>query len=221
MNSLSPEEENFVRLNLLLTGISPRAVRTMFDYEFAPICLDATLKKEFNKLKDLQKKRVINQSQWNLLTPRFPDCPDSNNFDVTLMILLLRHLTSLTPPRGGYDSLPSSSETTPAADLARIKYYRNVLAHLDDGKIDSTEFSAAWVDITGAISRLGGHHMKLECDKLRTKTLDQSNREIMLDIKQSNNEIRELKQSVEILKKSSEDTVPWNVRGEYTLIDVG
>ncbi|VDH98877.1 Hypothetical predicted protein [Mytilus galloprovincialis] len=72
MASLLQEEENFVRLNLLLTGISPRAVRTLFDSEFAPICLDATIKKEFNKLKDLQKKRVINQSQWNLLTPRFP-----------------------------------------------------------------------------------------------------------------------------------------------------
>lgn len=72
MSSLSPEEENFVRLNLLLTGISPRAVRTLFDYEFAPVCLDATLKAEFNKLKDLQKKRVINQSQWNLLSPKFP-----------------------------------------------------------------------------------------------------------------------------------------------------
>lgn len=72
MASLSQEEENFVRLNLLLTGISPRAVRTLFDSEFAPICLHATLKKEFNKLKDLQKKRVINQSQWNLLNPSFP-----------------------------------------------------------------------------------------------------------------------------------------------------
>ncbi|XP_076113442.1 E3 ubiquitin-protein ligase DZIP3-like [Mytilus galloprovincialis] len=149
MASLSEEEENFVRMNLLLTGISPRAVRVLFDNEFAPICLDATLKKEFNKLTDLQKKRVINQSQWNLLTPRFPDVPDSKKFDVTLMILLLRHLTNLTPPRFGYESLPTSSETSPAADLARIKYYRNFLAHLDDGKIDSTEFATAWDTITG------------------------------------------------------------------------
>lgn len=72
MASLSTEEENFVRMSLLLTGISPRAVRTLFDFEFAPVCLAATLKKEFSKLKDLQNKRVINQSQWNLLTPRFP-----------------------------------------------------------------------------------------------------------------------------------------------------
>ncbi|XP_071171926.1 uncharacterized protein [Mytilus edulis] len=60
--------------------------------------------------------------------------------------------------------------------------------------------------------------MKQECDNLRTKTLDQSNREIMLDIKHSNDEIRELKQSVEILKKVSEDTVPWNVRAQIKQI---
>ncbi|CAC5419737.1 unnamed protein product [Mytilus coruscus] len=218
MASLSEKEENFVRMSLLLTGISPRAVRVLFDYEFAPICLDATLKKEFNKLKDLHKKRVINQSQWNLLTPRLPDVPDSKKFDVTLMILLLRHLTTLAPPNSEYESLPASSETSPAADLARIKYYRNFLAHLDDGKIDSTEFSTGWDAITGAISRLGGQQMKLDCDNLRTKTLDQSNREIILDIKHSNDEIRELKQSVEILKISSEDTVLWNVRAQIKQI---
>lgn len=72
MTSLSEEEENFVRMSLLLTGISPRAVRVLFDYEFSPTCLDATLKKEFNKLNDLHQKRVINQSQWKLLTLGFP-----------------------------------------------------------------------------------------------------------------------------------------------------
>ncbi|VDI53146.1 Hypothetical predicted protein [Mytilus galloprovincialis] len=69
---LSQEEENYVRMSLLLTGISPRAARALFDQEFAPSCLDSSLKKEYNKLKDLQNKRVINQSQWNLLFPRFP-----------------------------------------------------------------------------------------------------------------------------------------------------
>lgn len=68
------------------------------------------------------------------------------------MILLLRNLTTIVSPRGGYDSLPSSSEISPAADLARIKYYRNVMAHLDDGKMDSRKFSAAWNDITGVSS---------------------------------------------------------------------
>lgn len=70
--TLSQEEENYDRMTLLLTGISPRAVRALFDHEFAPACLDSSLNKEYNKLKDLQKKRIINQSQWNLLFPRFP-----------------------------------------------------------------------------------------------------------------------------------------------------
>ncbi|XP_052103345.1 uncharacterized protein LOC127736784 [Mytilus californianus] len=231
---LSQEEENYVRMSLLLTGISPRAARALFDREFAPACLDTSLKKEYNKLRNLQKKRVINQAQWKLLTPRSPDVPDSKTFDVTLMITLLRNLTSLNPPHSGYDKLPTANEATPTSDLARIKYYRNILAHLDDGKIDNTEFNTAWDDITGAISRLGGQPMKQECDNLKTKILDQTNQEIMLDIKRSNGEIMELKKSFESLMKinedmtvqmnklktSQKDTVPWNIRVQINQIIV-
>ncbi|XP_052059417.1 uncharacterized protein LOC127700019 [Mytilus californianus] len=236
---LTQEEENYVRMSLLLTGISPRAARALFDREFAPSCLDSSLKKEYNKLKDLQMKRIINQSQWKLLTPRSPDVPDSKTFDVTLIITLLRNLTQLTPPHGGYDQLPSDNETTPSSDLARIKYYRNFLAHLKEGKVDRTTFTTAWNNITNAISRLGGQPMKQECDDLKVKILDQTNQEIMLDIKRSNDEIFELKKSVESLNKSvkglkrakkaltvkvkklktsQEDTVPWNIRAQISQI---
>ncbi|VDI45833.1 Hypothetical predicted protein [Mytilus galloprovincialis] len=155
---ISQEEENYVRMSLLLTGISPRAARVLFDSEFSPTLLNSSLKKEFNTLKDLQKKRIINQSQWNLLFPRFPDVLDSKTFDVTLMIVLLRNLTNLNPPYGGYDILPSPSEVTPTSDLARIKYYRNIVAHLDEGRIDNYMFNKAWDDITG-VSTLKQYHI--------------------------------------------------------------
>ncbi|OPL33008.1 hypothetical protein AM593_01677, partial [Mytilus galloprovincialis] len=74
--------------------------------------------------------------------------PDSKNFDITLMITLLRDLTSVTPPAGGFDRLPKSTETTLGADLARIKFYRNRLAHLDDAKIDQVSFITNWNDVT-------------------------------------------------------------------------
>ncbi|CAG2237152.1 unnamed protein product [Mytilus edulis] len=202
MASLSVEEENYVRMSLLLTGISPRAARNFFDSEFAPACLGPAIKKEYNKLFALKTKHILKQAQWNLLFPRFPDVPDSKTFDVTLMILLLRNLTPITPPLCGFDCLPSAIEVTPAADLARIKHYRNHLAHLDDGKLDTGFFNTAWNDITCAIDRLGGQQMKQECDHLKTKPLDQTNQEIMMDIKHSNNEIRELKESFESLKMS-------------------
>ncbi|XP_052065370.1 E3 ubiquitin-protein ligase DZIP3-like isoform X2 [Mytilus californianus] len=200
--SLSQEEENYVRMSLLLTGISPRGVRSLFDREFAPSCLDATIKKEYNKLNYLKLKRVINQCQWNLLFPRCSGVPDSKTFDVTLMITLLRNLTPMIPPAGGYDCLPSTVEVTQGADLSRIKYYRNYLAHLDDGKIDTTFFNTAWTDITGAIARLGGRTMEQECYQLKTKLLDQTNQEIIMDIKHSKDEIKEIKGSLEELKSS-------------------
>ncbi|CAG2217765.1 unnamed protein product [Mytilus edulis] len=55
-----------------------------------------------------------------------------------------------------------------------------------------------------AVDRLGGQQMKQECDHLKTKPLDQTNQEIMMDIKHSNNEIRELKESFKSLIISHE-----------------
>ncbi|XP_063411291.1 serine/threonine-protein phosphatase 6 regulatory ankyrin repeat subunit C-like [Mytilus trossulus] len=189
-------------MGLLLTGISPRATRVLFDSEFHPSCLDASLKKETKKLRDLKDKKNINQRQWDLLFPRKPDVPKSDNFDVTLMITLLRNLTNLSEPQKGYDHLPSPTEITTASDLARIKYYRNYLAHLENSTVDNVIFTSAWEDTSQAIGRLGGQHMQKECDELKTKVLDQTNKEIILEIKHSQNEIEELKW---LLKKTKEE----------------
>lgn len=85
---------------------------------------------------------------FDLLSYVFPDKPSSKTFDMSLMITLLRNLTLMTSPLNGFDRLPSAMETTPATDLTRIRYYRNYLAHLDDGKIDITFFNTAWNNIT-------------------------------------------------------------------------
>ena len=67
---VSEEEENYLRMHLLMTGISSRAVRVLFDKEFSPVCLDATIKKETGKLIDLKNRRIITGAQWKLLFPR-------------------------------------------------------------------------------------------------------------------------------------------------------
>lgn len=68
----SSEEDNFIRMSLLLIGISPRAARTLFDHEIAPARLDNLLKKQYVKLQKLRSKKIINKEQYNLLFPRFP-----------------------------------------------------------------------------------------------------------------------------------------------------
>lgn len=63
--------------------------------------------------------------------------------------MLIRNLTDLIVPFGGYDVLPSDTETTPASDLARIKHYRNFVARAVGSMIDAAFYNKAWSDITG------------------------------------------------------------------------
>ncbi|XP_071181337.1 uncharacterized protein [Mytilus edulis] len=126
--------------------------------------------------------------------------PDSQTFDVTLMICLIRNLTATSQPNNGFDSLPLPVEITVCADLARIKWYRNKLAHHESNTIDNVYFRTAWSVMSAALSRLGGQPMNQECQDLKVKILDQSNQDIMLEIKQSQIETIELRQTVEILK---------------------
>ncbi|VDI60066.1 Hypothetical predicted protein [Mytilus galloprovincialis] len=197
MAPLSDEEENYIRLALLLKGVSPRAVRTFFDKEFPPTYLPSTLNKNYNTLNGLFKKRILNQAQWNLLFPT-NGVPDSKTFDVTLMICLIRNLTSVTPPINGFDYLPLPGETTPGSDLARIKWYRNILAHHDSNTMSTGDFNTAWRNVVDAVRRLGGLPMNQECKDLKVKILDQSNQEIMMEIKQSHEEMNELRLTIEI-----------------------
>lgn len=74
--------------------------------------------------------------------------PDSKSFDVTLMICLIRNLTSVIPPINGFDKLPLPNETTPGPDLARIKWYRNEIAHHDSDTIDIAYFNTAWSEVS-------------------------------------------------------------------------
>ncbi|XP_071181341.1 uncharacterized protein [Mytilus edulis] len=123
--------------------------------------------------------------------------PVSTNFDVTLMFRLIRNLTSINPPINGFDSLPLPRETTPGADLARIRFYRNLLVHHDSNTMANDDFNTAWSDICGALSRLGGPAIHQECQELKVKVLDQSHQGDMLEIQQSMKDIKELGKKIE------------------------
>lgn len=73
--------------------------------------------------------------------------PDSRTFDINMITTCLRHLTDVSSPKRGYDQLPLDDETSPVSDLARLKHYRNDLAHIDDRKVENDKFTKAWSDI--------------------------------------------------------------------------
>lgn len=69
MAPMSEEEENYIRLILLLKGVQPKAVRYFFDKEFPPSCLLSELSANYTTLYGLKRNRVLSQAQWNLLFP--------------------------------------------------------------------------------------------------------------------------------------------------------
>lgn len=66
-SKLSQEEDNFLRLVKLVSGIAPKAVRKTFDQFFAPNRLNTTLKQEEPKLRQLNRQKRITTTQLNLL----------------------------------------------------------------------------------------------------------------------------------------------------------
>jgi hypothetical protein len=73
--------------------------------------------------------------------------PSSKDFDITLMICLLRNLI----PIDIMDRLPSATDTSLAADLSRIKYYRNIIVLCNSALVADTDFESYWNDVTPVI----------------------------------------------------------------------
>ena len=80
----------------------------------------------------------------NIFMILFSGEPSSKDFDITLMICLLRNLI----PIDIMDRLPSATDISLRADLSRIKYYRNMIVHCDSALVDDTDFESYWKDVT-------------------------------------------------------------------------
>ena len=106
-------------------------------------------------IQTLLKNSKITTPEWNCLYPSPGLYGRSTDFDITLTFRLLRTICNLTPPVTGWDSLPSSTDHTLEADLARIKYYRNqVYGHNITMEIRDAEFNDLWRDISEALLRI-------------------------------------------------------------------
>ncbi|XP_052073571.1 uncharacterized protein LOC127711531 [Mytilus californianus] len=137
------EKDNYDRINKLLQGAATPAVKQKFDKEFDPSILKSTLNKSFIGLAKLKKQRVINQQQWTLLFPK-NGAPSSSDFDLTLMICLLRNFTDIDKS----DVFPIETDTSDAASLLRLKHYRNNIVHSKTFTLSDEDFKQYWEHIT-------------------------------------------------------------------------
>ncbi|XP_046857469.1 uncharacterized protein LOC124450855 [Xenia sp. Carnegie-2017] len=161
-------EANGFRLSKLLINKGTQALKTTLQIiiNLQSSNLKDKLNDSSNKSKLTSLKfKVISKEQWNLLYPS-TGSPDIENFDISLLTVLLRNICGLTAPHGGWNNLPSSSDTSISANIARIKFYRNkVYGHISTTSVDDSEFEYLWQEISKALVGLG--IQQTEIDELK------------------------------------------------------
>ena len=138
-----------------------RVLQTKINTSPPPSTLDSLLNAH---KKSLQKLRysVISATQWKLLFPS-SGSPDSNNFDITLLTILLRNICGLPSPATGWNVMPPASDTSISAEILRIKMIRNeVYGHISSAQLDDTKFETLWQEISQPLINLGIRHQDID-----------------------------------------------------------
>ena len=163
----SVEKTNGAKLSRLLIDGGTTVLRTIFDGYHPPANLSTSLNANYSTLQSLLKKKVLHKAQWDKLFPSGGVTPDSNTFDITLLFLLLTNICGLSPPLSRWHSMPSPSDNSLEANLARVKVFRNELyGHVSTTAIDTPTFSVLWQDISTVLVALGLDKVAIERLKL-------------------------------------------------------
>ncbi|XP_046857869.1 uncharacterized protein LOC124451292 [Xenia sp. Carnegie-2017] len=215
-------EANGSRLSKIMINKGTQALKTtlQFSFNFRSSSLINELKdlSTMNKLTLLKNKRVISKEQWELLYPSNGSSPDIENFDISLLTVLLRNICGLTAPSGGWDNLPSSSDTSISANIARIKFYRNkVYGHITTTSVDDSEFEHLWQEISKALVGLGIQQTDIDEAKKAPLSPDEANHieilknwyekeQQLINVGEKTNEnVKELKKDFEAMKNKVEE----------------
>ena len=163
----SEEKTNGTRLARLLIDGGTYVLRKLLHSVYPERNLLAKeLKKNFVKFQNLKSKRVIFDHQWEKLFPP-SGLPDSKEFDITLLHLLIREVCYLPAPLTGWHKMPADDDQSLGANIARIKCFRNELCHSVSTSIPSEEFEDKWNTIASSLEaiKIGVYRKKIQALK--------------------------------------------------------
>ena len=163
----SEEKTNGTRLARLLVDGGTHVLRKFLHSVYPePTLLANELKKNRTKFQTLKSKGVIFKEQWEMLFPT-SGLPDSKEFDITLLHLLIRELCCLKAPRTGWHKMPADDDQSLEANIARIKFFRNELFHSVSTGIPNDEFEDKWNTITLSLEaiKIGVYRKKIQALK--------------------------------------------------------
>ncbi|XP_070547275.1 uncharacterized protein [Ptychodera flava] len=176
------EKTNHARLWRLITDGGNKVLRQVFDSIIPPSSLALCLAKQKNKntLWYLHTvKHIISNQEWRVLYPRNSRAVTSDDFDITLLMILFRNICKLRQPPTGWDNQPTPHDYSLEADIVRVKMYRNKLAHCSTTNIDKEVFDQWWFEISEALVRLGAD--RKDIDQLKSESMDRATEQRYLE----------------------------------------
>jgi hypothetical protein len=131
--------------------------------------LHAVLSTHYPTLYPLFKtKKIITQPQWDELYPPPPRISNIQEFDITLLVILLRNICSLTPPTTGWNVIPGSTDNSREANIVRIRLFRNnFFGHVPGTDVSRLDFEVHWLEVGSALRSLGLN--QAEIDRLKAE----------------------------------------------------
>ncbi|XP_074633686.1 uncharacterized protein LOC141892348 isoform X2 [Acropora palmata] len=209
------ENTNYSRLCRLLVDVGSQVLCDTFNTihprsKLSDILSSPPVKHALQSLRD---KRVLNATQWGKLYPTPTSAVSSSNFDITLLVILLRNICHLTPPRStkSWDKLPPASDNGTEDNIARIKYYRNhVYGHTPKASVDDPTFNMLWQEISNAILSLEEKYEPL-INRLKTESMDPDEEKhyqgLLKEWKEDDNNTKEKLDGIEEMMKSLQGSI--------------
>ncbi|XP_053389027.1 uncharacterized protein LOC128552055, partial [Mercenaria mercenaria] len=143
------KEAYYIRLHLLIVKEGTAILKARFDSLVPPNNLHMKLqeRKVLNTMNYGKNNNLISRSQYNLLYPPGRP-PSSGNFDVSLLVYLLRYICGLKS-KSNWWSITDNSKIADTvhdeeADIVRIRNLRNQIEHKQVPSLEQEEFDTMW-----------------------------------------------------------------------------
>ena len=209
------EKARYAYLCRLLLEGGAQALRQVFNSIHPAISLADRLSKPdvVKVLRRMRLQNVITGKQWETLYPKHRRNISSAKYDAPLLVLLLQNICHMSPPYpSGWKGAPLPTDTSISADIARISYFRKLLASKQ--KFSAADCKKHRTQMHGVIVRLGGRSMKTKLERLTEDKIQTQlqntwiNKVMVSSLSVSNINVKLLLLSV-IIEKSVREAFPY------------
>ena len=152
----SDERTNGFKLMRLIVDGGTEALRQTLT-KYCPGNLQVVLTTHRHTLSKLKHKKIIKQSQWDKLYPAASVPPNINDFDITLLCVLLKNICGLKSHKDPiWHNIPNVSDHSIEADIVRVRLFRNErFGHIPNTAVSDCDFQSFWAEISVPLVRLG------------------------------------------------------------------